>query len=214
VVLRIDGTLVPVHSKKDKGAGTYKRSYGMHPLACWVDNTGELASLLLRGDGAGSNTAADLIAVLGKAIAQVPKAHRRALLVTCDAASASHKLIDWLVHQNHAADRSVEFSVDVDVDADVRVAIGQVRADCWAPALDTTDVTTRDDADVAKITALMRERLARTGWPRRLRVIVRYTRLAPGEQPTLFQLDGYKYSCFVTTTAPNPGTSTPAGARR
>jgi hypothetical protein len=34
-----------------------------------------------------------------------------------------------------------------------------------------------------------------------LRVIVRRTRLAPGEQPTLFHLDGYKYSCFVTTTA-------------
>jgi hypothetical protein len=57
------------------------------------------------------------------------------------------------------------------------------------------------DADVTEITALMRHRLVRTGWPRRLRVIVRRTRLAPGEQPTLFQLDGYKYSCFVTTTA-------------
>jgi hypothetical protein len=201
VVLRIDGTLVPAHSKKDKAAGTYKRSYGMHPLACWVDNTGELASLLLRGGGAGSNTAADLIAVLGEAIAQIPKAHRRRLLVTSDAAGASHELVDWLVRQNHAADRSVEFSVGFDVDADVRAAIGQVRADCWAPALDTTDGTTRDDADVTEITQLMRERLARTGWPRRLRVIVRRTRLAPGEQPTLFQLDGYKYSCFVTTTA-------------
>jgi hypothetical protein len=47
----------------------------------------------------------------------------------------------------------------------------------------------------------MRDRLQRTSWPRRLRVIVRRTRLAPGEQPTLFHLDGYKYSCFVTTTA-------------
>ena len=44
----------------------------MHPLACWVDNTGELASLLLRGGGAGSNTAADLITVLGEAITQDP----------------------------------------------------------------------------------------------------------------------------------------------
>jgi len=173
----------------------------MHPLACWVDNTGELASLLLRGGGAGSNTAADLIGVLAEAIAQVPKAHRRRLLVTSDAAGASHELIDWLVRQNHAADRCVEFSVGFDVDADVRAAIGQVRADCWVPALDNTDGTTRDDADVAEVTALMQDRLARTGWPRRLRVIVRRTRLAPGEQPTLFHLDGYKHSCFVTTTA-------------
>jgi hypothetical protein len=35
-----------------------------------------------------------------------------------------------------------------------------------------------------------------------MRVIVRRTKLAPGEQPTLFQLDGYKYSCFVTNTGP------------
>jgi hypothetical protein len=34
------------------------------------------------------------------------------------------------------------------------------------------------------------------------RVIVRRTKLAPGEQPTLFHLDGYKYSCFVTNTGP------------
>jgi signal transduction histidine kinase len=29
-------------------------------------------------------------------------------LLTCDAAGASHELIDWLVRQNHAADRCVE----------------------------------------------------------------------------------------------------------
>jgi hypothetical protein len=200
VVLRIDGTLVPVHSKKDKAAGTYKKSYGMHPLACWVDNTGELASLLLRGGGAGSNTAADLINVLGEAITQIPKPYRRKLLITSDAAGASHGLVDWLVRQNHAADRCVQFSVGFDVDADVRAAIGQVRADCWVPAVDNTDGSVRGDADVTEITQLLRDRLARTGWPRRLRVIVRRTRLAPGEQPTLFHLDGYKYSCFVTTT--------------
>ena len=82
----------------------------------------------------------------------------------------------------------------------MRTAIGRVRADCWVPALDNTDGSVRGDADVTEITQLMRHRLDRTGWPRRLRVIVRRTRLAPGEQPTLFHLDGYKYSCFVTTT--------------
>jgi hypothetical protein len=134
-----------------------------------------------------------------------PKSPNRiaALLVTSDAAGASHGLIDWLIRQNHAADRCVEFSVGFDVDADVRTAIGQVRGDCWVPALDNTDGTARGDADVTEITTLMHDRLARTGWPRRLRVIVRRTRLAPGEQPTLFHLDGYKYSCFVTTTSLN-----------
>ena len=34
------------------------------------------------------------------------------------------------------------------------------------------------------------------------RALMAHTKLAPGEQPTLFQLDGYKYSCFVTNTGP------------
>lgn len=201
IVLRIDGTLVTSHSKKEHAAGTFKKTFGMHPLGCWIDNTGELASLLLRPGNAGSNTAADLIAVLAEAIAQVPKPYRRKLLVTCDAAGASHELIDWLIAQNHATDRNLEFSVGFDIDADVRAAITAVRPDCWSPALHNTDGSVRDDADIADITALMRHRLDRTGWPNRLRVIARRTRLAPGEQPTLFHLDGYKYSCFVTTTA-------------
>lgn len=200
IVLRIDATLVVTHSKKDRSAGTFKKTYGMHPLACWVDNTGELASLMLRPGNAGSNTAADLIAVLAEAIAQIPKQHRIKLLVTCDAAGASHDLINWLVNQNHAADRRAEFSVGFDVDNDVRAAIAKTRRDCWVPALDNTDGSVRADADVADITALMGERVERTGWPKSLCFTVRRVKLAPGEQPTLFHLDGYKYSCFVTTT--------------
>jgi hypothetical protein len=37
--------------------------------------------------------------------------------VTCDAAGASHDLVNWLVKQNHATDRRVEFSIGSDVDA-------------------------------------------------------------------------------------------------
>src|SRR4029453_11557208 len=39
VVLRIDGSLVVAHSKKDKTAGTFKVSFGHHPLGCWIDTT-------------------------------------------------------------------------------------------------------------------------------------------------------------------------------
>jgi hypothetical protein len=53
-------------------------------------------------------------------VTQVPKPYRRRLLITSDAAGASHGLIDWLIRQNHACDRCVEFSVGFDVDADVR----------------------------------------------------------------------------------------------
>jgi hypothetical protein len=199
IVLRIDGTIVVSHSKKDRSAGTFKRTFGHHPLACWIDNTGELASLMLRAGNAGSNTATELIAVLAEAIAQVPQKYRRRLLVTCDAAGASHDLVDWLVRQNHAADRRIEFSIGFDVDVDVRAAIGKTRRDCWLPALNNTTGSPRDDADVADITALMRDRIKRCGWPRNLTFTVRRTKLAPGEQPTLFHADGYKYSCLLAT---------------
>jgi hypothetical protein len=202
VVLRIDGSLVVAHSKKERAAPTFKKTYGHHPLGCWIDNTGELAALLLRAGNAGSNTAADLTAVLHEAIAQVPKPYRRRLLITSDGAGASHDLINWLHRQNHAADRTVQYSVGFDVDADVRAAIGRLPADRWQPGLDTTTGAPRDDSDVAEITDLLHERLHRTGWPTSMRVIVRRTKLAHGEQPTLFHLDGYKYSCFVTNTGP------------
>jgi hypothetical protein len=114
----------------------------------WIDNTGELASLTRRAGNSGSSTTADLIAVLAEATAQVPRRHRRKLLITSDSAGASHGLIDWLIRQNHAADRSVEFSVGFHVDADVRAAMGTVRRDCWIPALDNTTGRPRDDADV------------------------------------------------------------------
>jgi hypothetical protein len=202
VVLRIDATIVVAHSKKDRAAPTFKKTFGHHPLGCWIDNTGELAAALLRAGNAGSNTAADLITVLHEAITQIPKRQRRRLLITCDGAGASHGLIDWAQRQNHAADRSVEYSVGFDVDADVRAAIGRLPADRWQPGLDATTGNPRADIDVAEVTDLLRERLTRTGWPKNMRVIVRRTRLASGEQPTLFQLDGYKYSCFVTNTGP------------
>jgi hypothetical protein len=202
VVLRIDGSLVVAHSKKERAAPTFKKTYGHHPLGCWIDNSGELASLLLRAGNAGSNTAEDLIAVLHEAIAQVPKPSRRRLLITSDGAGASHDLVDWLQRQNHTADRSVEYSVGFDVDADVRAAVGRLPADRWAPGLDNTTGALRTDIDVAEITDLLRDRLRRTGWPKSMRVIVRRTKLAPGEQPTLFHFDGYKYSCFLTNTGP------------
>src|SRR5512139_1626648 len=202
VVLRIDGSLVVAHSKKDRAAPTFKKTFGHHPLGCWVDNTEELAALLLRPGNAGSNTAEDLTAVLHEAIIQIPKPYRRRLLITSDGAGASHGLIDWCQRQNHAADRSVEYSIGFDVDADVRAAIGRLPSRRWIPGLDATTGAIRDDIDAAEITDLLVDRLVRTGWPKNMRVIVRRTKLAPGEQPTLFHLDGYKYSCFVTNTGP------------
>lgn len=199
IALRVDGTIVVSHSNKDRAAGTFKKTYGHHPLAVWIDNTGELASLLLRPGNAGANTATDLITVLSEAIAQIPQPYRGKVLVTSDGAGASHDLVNWLVDQ----DDVVDFSVGFDVDADVRAAIITLRRESWVPALNNTTGAPREDADVADITALMRSRVQRCGWPKDLTFTVRRTKLAPGESEhcTLFHINGYKYSCFVTANA-------------
>ena len=77
VVLDVDATIVVAHSEKENAAATFKRTFGFHPLGVWCDNTSELLTVALRPGNAGSNTAADHIEVLTKAVAQVPRAHRK-----------------------------------------------------------------------------------------------------------------------------------------
>lgn len=122
--------------------------------------------------------------------------------MTSDGAGASHDLINWLVEQDDIAD----FSVGFDIDTDVRAAIIALRPQSWVPALNNTTGAPRDDADVADITALMRSRIERCGWPKDLTFTVRRTRLASGEAEhyTLFHINGYKYSCFVTANGDLP----------
>jgi hypothetical protein len=48
---------------------------------------------MLRPGSAGSNTAADHIRLLDAAIAALPPKHWRRLMVTCDGAGASHRLV-------------------------------------------------------------------------------------------------------------------------
>src|SRR4051812_45732298 len=73
--VQLDATLVTAHSHKESAAATFKGGYGFHPLTAWCDNTGEALATLLRPGNAGSNTAADHIAVTDLALAQIPDAH-------------------------------------------------------------------------------------------------------------------------------------------
>ena len=96
VVLDVDATLVTAHSEKEQAKATFKGGFGFHPIGVWCDNTAELLAITLRPGNAGSNHAGDHIEVLTRAIAQVPAAHRRRLLVRADGAGATHELLDWL----------------------------------------------------------------------------------------------------------------------
>jgi hypothetical protein len=209
IVIRLDATLVIAHSDKELAAGTFKGSWGHHPLTAWCDNTAEQLAVKLRTGSAGSNTAADHIEVLTAAIDQIPSAFRRDLLITCDGAGATKDLVKHITTLNAAPGRRVHYSVGFDLDARARAAIDQVPHEAWQHVIDS-DGTPRDpgDAGVVELTGLLRESVLNgkvtdrlTGWPKDMRVICRRERPHPGAQLSLFEdADGWRYQLFATNT--------------
>lgn len=195
VVLDVDATIVLAHSDKDGAAPTYKHTYGFHPILVTCDNTNELLAVKLRAGNAGANTAADHLAVLADAIAQIPAAHRRHLLIRGDSAAATHKVLDWLTALNTTR-RRVEYSIGWSIGEAERAAISALPASAWTPAL-AADGSVREKAEVAELTGL----LALSGWPEGARVIVRRERPHPGAQLSLFEeRDGWRYTAIITNT--------------
>jgi hypothetical protein len=207
IVVRLDASLVISHSDKEWASGTYKGTWGHHPLMAWCDNTGESLALLLRKGSAGSNTVADHIEVLDEAITQVPARYRRDLLITVDGAGASHGLIDHVTTLNASPQRRVRYSIGWDLGARERAAIGRVPARAWDHVLDTGGRPRGlDEAGVVELTALLREHPdgdQLENWPADLRVICRREKPHPGAQLSLFeQIDGWRYQLLATN---NPG---------
>jgi len=87
--IRLDASVVTCHSEKELAEANFK-GFGYHPLLAFCDNTGEPLAGMLRRGSAGSNTAADHLAVLEAAIAALPPAFRRRLMVT-DVICSSNK---------------------------------------------------------------------------------------------------------------------------
>ena len=214
IVIRLDATLVVAHSDKDLAAGTFKGSWGHHPLTAWCDNTNESLALVLRTGSAGSNTVADHLAVLTAAIGQIPSSHRRDLLITCDGAGATKDLLAHITTLNAAPGRRVHYSVGFDLDARCRNAIGKVPEALWENVINP-DGTPRDleDAGVVELTGLLRESVVNSRvvdqlktWPKDMRVIVRRERPHPGAQLSLFEeADGWRYQIFATNTPTRVG---------
>jgi hypothetical protein len=196
IVLDTDATIVIAHSEKENAAPTFKRTFGFHPLGVWCDNTSEFLAGKLWAGNAGSNTAADHIEMLTDAIAQIPAAHRKKLLIRSDGAGASHHLLDWLTEQDQVRGRSVEYSVGFSITEKIRHAIDLAPKKIWTSAIDA-DGGIREGGDVAELTGL----LDLSKWPPGMRVIVRRERPHPGAQLSLFEeRDGWRYQAFVTNT--------------
>jgi hypothetical protein len=197
-VLDLDATIVLCHSEKESAAATWKHTFGYHPLLCFLDGTGEALAGLLRPGNAGSNTAADHITVLDRALAQIPEQHRYGspILIRSDSAGSSHAFLGH-IRQLRAHGLDTRFSVGVAITEPVRAAISA--AGDWIPALNP-DGGLRDSAEVAELTDLVDPHLL-AGFPAGTRLIVRRERPHPGAQLSLFDtVNGMRHQVFATDT--------------
>ena len=218
--LRLDASVVACHSDK-AGAEPNFKGFGLHPLGCWCDNTGEPLAGMLRPGSAGSNTTADHLTVLDAAISALPPGYRRRLMITCDGAGASHGLIERLDQLASRPGRQLIYSVGWEPGKREKAAITQVPEDAWQIAVSPRgEVRERraddacagrscahrrcwiEEAHVSELTGLLRQGPAGdqlTGWPAAMRVFARRERPHPGAQLTLFEAeDGWRYSLWVT----------------
>jgi hypothetical protein len=198
LIVDLDATLVTAHSDKEHAAPTFKRGYGFHPLCSFVDHgkpgTGEPLAVVLRPGNAGSNTAADHIAVTRDALRQLPftaKGGRvgHKVLIRTDAAGGTHEFVDWLQA------RKLGYSLGFTLPDDAVERIALIPAQAWTPAYDDEGVP-REGAWVAEATGI----LDLSSWPKGMRVIVRKERPHPGAQLRFTDADGHRLTAFATNT--------------
>ena len=207
VCIRLDATVTIAHSDKELAEANFK-GYGHHPLVAVCDNTGgEPLAWMLRRGSAGSNTAADHLALLDAAIAALPPGFRRKLMVTVDGAGASHELVEHLDKLAARRGYKLTYSVGWELGEREKAALRLVPEQAWQIAIDGRgEVRERradeacgngqcahracwiEEAHVTELTGLLREGPAGDqleGWPEAMRIFARRERPHPGAQLTL-----------------------------
>lgn len=225
--VRLDATVCAAHSDKQWAEPNFK-GFGHHPLLAYCDNTGgEPLAWMLRRGSAGSNTAADHLAIVDAAIAALPPGSRRRLMVTVDGAGASHDLIRHLDKLACRRGYQLVYSVGWALTEREKTAIRLVPEQSWVQAIGPRGqlrerraqhacdnqrcAHTRcwvEQAHVAELTGLLRhgpggDQLG--NWPATMRVFVRRERPHPGAQLTLFETtDEWRYTLWVTNRPETP----------
>jgi len=201
LTIDLDATITIAHSEKDNAAKTWKKTFGFHPLLAYLDRPdvsgGEALAGLLRAGNAGSNTAADHVTVIDMALAALPGPARprtddpqaTTVLVRTDAAGATHVFAAAL------RERGCGFSLGFGIDLGVQHAVLAVPETGWTPAYDI-DGEPRDGAWIAEIT----DCVDLTSWPEGSRLIVRRERPHPGAQLRFTDVDGHRFTAFLTDT--------------
>jgi hypothetical protein len=194
VTIDVDATLLTSHSEKEGAAGTYKGGYGFHPLMVYCDETDEALAAILRPGNAGSNTAADHIAVIQDALAQVPASMIETIeiLVRTDSAGATHEVMDF------CREHRLRYTAGFELTDPVRGAVLKIPENAWIAAL-ASDGSERENGQIAEITTA----LDLSGWPAGSRVIVRRERAHPGAQLSFTDHDGHRFQA-VLTDQPDP----------
>lgn len=189
ITIEVDATLVTSHSEKEGAAGTFKGGYGFHPMLAYCDETAEALAAILRPGNAGSNTAADQIAVVEQALEQIPAAQIAdiEILVRADSAGATHDLLDF------CREGRLRFSVGYELTDQVRAAILNVPENTWVSTL-ATDGSERENGQVAEIT----EDVDLGSWPAGSRLLVRRERAHPGAQLSFTDHDGHRFQATLT----------------
>jgi hypothetical protein len=190
LIVDADATLVLAHSDAKQGAaGTYKHSFGFHPLLAYLDRghaPGEPLAGLLRPGNAPAGASDDLIELVDLALAQLPATERR-LLVRSDSAGASTRLA-W-----HLRGRGDGFSLGMPIDGHVREAILGQPEHAWTPAIDP-DGRLRHGAEVVELTGWIDLHT----WPAGTRAICRREDAHPGAQLRFSDHDGHRFQVFLT----------------
>lgn len=201
LVIDIDATITLAHSEKENAAKTWKKTFGFHPLLAYLDRPdvagGEALAAILRPGSAGSNTATDHVTILAMALSALP-AHTRPdpanpsaprVTVRTDSAGATHAFARAI----RAA--GCGFSLGFPITTDVQAAVLDVPDTAWEPA-DDLDGRPRDGAWVTEITDM----LDLTSWPTGSQVVIRRERPHPGAQLRFTDIDGHRFTAFITDT--------------
>jgi hypothetical protein len=195
VVVDLDATLIGSHSEKEQATPNFKRGFGFHPMLAFVDHgaggTGEPLAALLRPGKANANDAADQIAVIDEALAQLPAEVRSRVLIRSDTGAGVKAVLA------HVQALGMEYSVGMNARQPILDALEALPKQAWRRALDP-DGAPREGAQVAELT----DRLPTTfvGWPPGIRVIARRERPHPGAQLRITDHEGWRITVFATNT--------------